>query len=198
MPKHPKDSTATLISLHVGKTLDFTKNSVETAQVEFDGFVGDKHRGHMRGIYEGEPYPVGTIKRNDRQWSAVSIEELAMMTEGMNLQDNLTADTLGANLCFEGIPNFSGLPKGTKLLFPSGAALIVEDYNPPCHYMSEEIAKTYMTLSGESPGKLDFLKVAKKLRGLVGVIDVAGEINQGDEVHIKVFDAERMKNFLAE
>lgn len=198
MPKHPKDSTATLISLHVGKTLDFTKNSVETAQVEFDGFVGDKHRGYMRGIYEGESYPAGTIKRNDRQWSAVSIEELAMMTEGMNLQDNLTADTLGANLCFEGIPNFSGLPKGTKLLFPSGAALIVEDYNPPCHYMSEEIAKTYMTLSGESPGKLDFLKVAKKLRGLVGVIDVAGEINQGDEVHIKVFDAERMKNFLAE
>jgi len=40
------------------------------------------------------------------------------------------------------------------------------------------------------------LKAAKKLRGLVGVIDVAGEINQGDEVHIKVFDAERMKKFL--
>jgi len=54
-----------------------------------------------------------------------------------------------------------------------------------------------LTLSGESPGNLDFLKVAKKLRGLVGVIDVAGEINQGDEVLIKVFDAERMKNFLA-
>ena len=198
MSKHPKDSTAVLNSVHVGKTLDFTKNSVETAQVEFDGFIGDKHRGYMRGIYEGESYPAGTIKRNDRQWSAVSIEELAMMTNGMRLQESLTAETLGANLCFEGIQNFSQLPKGTKLLFPSGAALIVEDYNPPCHEMSEEIAKTHMTLSGESPGKLDFLKVAKKLRGLVGVIDVAGEINQGDEVHIKVFDAERMKNFLAE
>jgi hypothetical protein len=116
----------------------------------------------------------------------------------MRLQESLTAETLGANLCFEGFQNFSQLPKGTKLLFPSGAALIVEDYNPPCHEMSEEIAKTHMTLSGDSPGKLDFLKVAKKLRGLVGVIDVAGEINQGDEVHIKVFDAERMKNFLAE
>ena len=198
MSKHPKDSTAVLSSVHVGKTLDFTKNSVETAEVEFDGFVGDKHRGYMRGIYEGESYPAGTIKRNDRQWSAVSIEELTMMTKGMRLQESLTAETLGANLCFEGIQNFSQLPKGTKLLFPSGAALIVENYNPPCHEMSEQIAKTHMTLSGESPGKLDFLKVAKKLRGLVGVIDVAGEINQGDEVHIKVFDAERMKNFLAE
>lgn len=198
MSKHSKDSTAVLNSVHVGKTLDFTKNSVETAQVEFDGFVGDKHRGYMRGIYEGESYPAGTIKRNDRQWSAVSIEELTMMTKGMRLQESLTAETLGANLCFEGIQNFSQLPKGTKFLFPSGAALIVEDYNPPCHYMSEKIAKTHMTLSGEVPGKLDFLKVAKKLRGLVGVIDVTGEINQGDEVHIKVFDAERMKNFLAE
>ncbi len=198
MSKQPKDSIATLSSLHIGRTVAFTKNSIETAQVELDGFVGDKHRGYMRGAYEGESYPAGTIRRNDRQWSAVSIEELAMMTEAMNLQDNLTAETLGANLCFEGIPNFSGLPRGTKLLFPSGAALIVEDYNPPCHYMSDEIAKTHMTLSGESPGKLAFLKAAKKLRGLVGVIDVAGEINQGDEVHIKVFDAERMKNFLAE
>ena len=197
MSKQPKDSTATLSSLHIGRTVAFTKHSIESAQVELDGFVGDKHRGYMRGAYEGESYPAGTIRRNDRQWSAVSIEELTMMTEAMNLQDNLTAETLGANLCFEGIPNFSGLPRGTKLLFPSGAALIVEDYNPPCHYMSDEIAKTHMTLSGESPGKLAFLKAAKKLRGLVGVIDVAGEINQGDEVHIKVFDAERMKNFLA-
>ena len=197
MSKHTKDSTATLSSLHVGRTVAFAKNSIETAQVELDGFVGDKHRGYMRGAYEGESYPVGTIRRNDRQWSAVSIEELAQITEGMNLQDSLTAETLGANLCFEGVPNFSSLPRGTKLLFPSGAALIVEDYNPPCHYMSDEIAATHLTLSGESPGKLDFLKVAKKLRGLVGVIDVAGEINQGDEVHIKVFDAERMKNFLA-
>ncbi len=197
MLKHTKDFTATLRSLHIGRTVAFAKHSIEIAQVELDGFVGDKHRGYMRGAYEGESYPVGTIRRNDRQWSAVSIEELAQITEGMNLQDSLTAENLGANLCFEGIPNFSGLPRGTKLLFPSGAALIVEDYNPPCHHMSDEIAKTHMTLSGKSPGKLDFLKAAKKLRGLVGVIDVAGEINQGDEVHIKVFDAKRMKKFLS-
>ena len=58
MSKHTKDSTATLSSLHVGRTLAFAKNSIETAQVELDGFVGDKHRGYMRGAYEGESYPV--------------------------------------------------------------------------------------------------------------------------------------------
>ena len=96
MSKHTKDSTATLSSLHIGRTVAFAKNSIETAQVELDGFVGDKHRGYMRGAYEGDSYPVGTIRRNDRQWSAVSIEELAQITEGMNLQDSLTAETLGA------------------------------------------------------------------------------------------------------
>ena len=116
----------------------------------------------------------------------------------MNLQKPLTAQELGANLCFSGVPNLSQLPKGTKLLFPSGAALIVEEYNPPCHDMSEQISKTHTTSSGQAPGRLDFLKAAKKLRGLIGVIDVAGLIIEGDEVQIKVYDAERMKRYLAE
>ena len=57
----------------------------------------------------------------------------------MELAEDLTARILGANLCFNGIPELSQLPKGSKLTFPSGATLIVEEYNPPCHDMSEEI-----------------------------------------------------------
>ena len=68
MSKHSNDTIAILSSLHIGRTVAFTKNSIETAQVELDGFIGDKHRGHMRGAYEGEAYPIGTIRRNDRQW----------------------------------------------------------------------------------------------------------------------------------
>ena len=81
--------------------------------------------------------------------------------------------------------------------FPSGATLIVEEYNPPCHDMSEEISKTQKTKSGDYPGKLDFLKAAKKLRGLVGIVDVAGEINEGDDVKVQVFDSDRMFKFLS-
>ena len=197
MSKYSGDFTATLVSVNIGKTVEFIKDSINTAQAQLDGFEGDKHRSYMRGAYEGESYPVGTVRRNDRQWSAVSIEELAEITKSMNLQEPLTPQELGANLCFGGAPNLSQLPKGTKLLFPSGAALIVEEYNPPCHDMSEQIAKTHITSSGEAPGRLDFLKAAKKLRGLVGVIDVAGSIHEGDDVQIKVYDAERMKTFLA-
>ena len=165
-------------------------------QVELDGFVGDKHRSYMRGTYEGESVPLGTVRRNDRQWSAVSMEELAKIQETMELETTLTAVTLGANLCFEGIPNFSQLPKGTQLVFPSGATLMVEDYNPPCKDMSEHIAKTHTTISGEALSRLAFAKASKRLRGLVGVVDVAGEISAGDVVIIKIYDPKRLSNFL--
>jgi len=195
--EYSKTFDAKLVSVHVGKTVEFIKESIGTAQIELDGFVGDKHRSYMRGIYEGEAYPSGTIRRNNRQWSAVSIEELEIISETMGLAEHLTARILGANLCFSGIPELSQLPKGSKLSFPSGATLIVEEYNPPCHDMSEEISKTRKTKSGGSPGKLEFLKAAKKLRGLVGIVDVAGEINEGDVVKVQVFDSDRMFNFLS-
>ena len=197
MSEYSKTFDAKLVSVHVGKTVEFIKESIGTAQIELDGFVGDKHRSHMRGIYEGEAYPPGTIRRNNRQWSAVSIEELKIISQTMELAEDLTARILGANLCFNSIPELSQLPKGSKLTFPSGATLIVEEYNPPCHDMSEEISKTRKTKSGDYPGKLDFLKAAKKLRGLVGIVDVAGEINEGDIVKVQVFDSDRMFNFLS-
>ena len=197
MSEYSKTFDAKLVSVHVGKTVEFIKESIGTAQVELDGFVGDKHKSYMRGIYEGEAYPPGTIRRNNRQWSAVSIEELQSISETMGLEEHLTARILGANLCFSGIPELSQLPKGSKLSFPSGATLIVEEYNPPCHDMSEEISRTRKTKSGDYPGKLEFLKAAKKLRGLVGIVDVAGEINEGDVVKVQVFDSDRMFNFLS-
>ena len=197
MSEFSKTFDAKLVSVHVGKTVEFIKESMGTAQVELDGFVGDKHKSYMRGIYEGEAYPPGTIRRNNRQWSAVSIEELKSISETMGLEEHLTARILGANLCFSGIPELSQLPKGSKLSFPSGATLIVEEYNPPCHDMSEEISRTRKTKSGDYPGKLEFLKAAKKLRGLVGIVDVAGEINEGDVVKVQVFDSDRMFNFLS-
>lgn len=197
MSEYSKTFYGKLTSVHLGKTVAFIKDSVGTAYVELDGFVGDKHRSYMRGVYEGEPYPSGTVRRNNRQWSAVSIEELAIISENMNLEEELTPRLLGANLCFKDIPDLSQLPKGTKLTFPSGATLIVEEYNPPCHDLSEEFSKTLKTKSEDNLGKLDFLKAAKKLRGLVGIVDVSGEINSGDEVKVQVFDSDRMFKFLS-
>ena len=197
MSNFSKEITGTVASLHISNNSDISNESTENIQVEFDGIVTDKHRSYMRGAYEGESVPEGTVRRNDRQWSAVSLEELTKIEESMELETTLTAATLTANLCFKGIPNFSQLPKGSQLCFPSGAILMVEDYNPPCSYMSEKIAQTHTTTSGQPPKRLAFVKAAKRLRGLVGVVDVVGVINAGDEVIVKVFDSSRLSAFLS-
>ena len=106
--------------------------SCNSIKAELDGLTGDRHRSFERESWgAGYKQPEGTRRRNERQWSAVSIEELAEITTAMDLKEPLLAATLGANLCLEGIPNLSRLPKGTILKFPSGAELMVEEYNHP-------------------------------------------------------------------
>ncbi len=127
------------------------------------------------------------MRRNERQWSAVSMEELAEITEALDLDRPLSATTLKANLCLEGVGNFSRLPKGTILRFPSGAELIVEEYNPPCFDMGKAIAADYETRSGKPLADTDFPKAAKLMRGVVGVVDVAGTVSAGDEVTVEIY-----------
>jgi len=177
-----------VVSLHLGNNDDLSKRAYPTLQAEVNGFAGDKHQGAERKTWAGERQPKGTIRRNERQWSGVSVEELAHISERLELTEPLSATTLGANLCIEGIPEFSLLPKGTRLEFPSGAILTVEEYNPPCIDMGAQIADKYATQSGEPLRPNSWLRPAAGRRGVVGVIDVPGEICSGDEVDVVVYE----------
>ncbi len=106
----------------------------------------------------------------------------------MDLTEILTAACLGANLCLAGIKELSRLPKGTVLKFPSGAELMVEDYNPPCHDMGRKLASKYTSHSGEPLSSTAFSKAAKLTRGIVGVVEVGGAINAGDEVTVELYE----------
>ncbi len=184
-----KTLTGKLVSVHAGDNEDLSKDTRESLSVEIGGIAGDKHQGPVRKAWEGEGEPAGTIRRNERQWSGVSLEELAHITERLDLTDLLTPETLGANLCVEGIPEFSLLPKGSKLLFPSGAVLLVEEYNPPCTDMGAQIAAKYSTHSGKPIADDTWLRPASGRRGVVGIVDVPGVIQAGDEVEVRVYEA---------
>ena len=177
-----------ITSLHMGENEDLSKQSRASLVAEIGGFDGDKHQGPVRKTWGGEWQPKGTIRRNERQWSGVSVEELAHITERLELTEPLSPETLGANLCIEGIPEFSLLPKGSLLIFPSRAVLQVEEYNPPCTDMGAQIASKYSTRSGEPLTDKMWLRPAAGRRGLVGVIDYPGEIRVGDEVEIRVYE----------
>ena len=177
-----KKLTGKVVSVHSGSNDDLSKEEHESIQVELDGIVGDRHRGYIRECWPGDKQPEGSSRRNERQWSAVSTEELAEIAAGMNAAGPITPATVGANLCIEGIPQLSRLPKGTLLRFPAGTELIVEEYNPPCKDMSEIQGR----LHGSS--ETAFSKASKLTRGIVGVVEAAGAISAGDDVTVVLYE----------
>ena len=183
-----KKIVARVASIHAGSSEDLSKDEHPSIQVELDGVVGDRHRSYDRRTWQGDKQPEGTIRRNERQWSAVSVGELAEIGDAMDLSEPLTATSLGANLCLTGLEGLSRLPKGTLLKFPSGAELMVEEYNPPCHDMGKKLASMYTTRSGEPLSSTAFSKAAKLTRGVVGVVEAAGTISTGDEVIIELYE----------
>ncbi len=188
-----KKLVATLVSVHSGNNKDLSKDTHPSLQAELDGFIGDKHSGFTSLAFSGDPEPTGTVRRNDRQWSGVSVEELSIIQQRMDLKGQLTAATLGANICLEGIPNFSQLPHSTKLIFPSGAVLLVEANNPPCVNIGVQIAAKHITNSGEQVIANMFPKHSIGLRGIVGVVDVPGMIKAGDRVIVQVYELPKGK-----
>jgi len=183
-----KDIIGRVVEVNLG-TVDeeLSKHACNYLQAELDGFVGDRHRSISREAWKGDKQIEGTIRRNERQWSAMSVEELADIAQQLNVKEPLSAAKLSTNICFEGIPQLSLLPRGTILKFPSGAELIVEEYNPPCSEMSEKVAANFSTHSGEPLSKTAFSQAAVFNRGLIGIIEVAGKICIGDEVKVKIY-----------
>jgi hypothetical protein len=188
MRKAMKRLTGRVESVHAGSNDDLSKDEHASIQVELDGIVGDAHRSYVRKAWKGDKQPEGSVRRNERQWSAISPDELAAISEVMDLVDRISAETVGANLCLSGIPELSRLPKGTLLKFPSGAELMVEEFNPPCLDMGKVLTSKHETRSGAALEPTEFSKAAKLNRGVVGVVEAAGQINAGDEVTVELYE----------
>ena len=96
-----------VVSVHAGSNDDLSKERHPTIQLELDGVVGDGHRSFDRTAWTGDKQVEGTVRRNERQWSAVSVEELDEIQCSLDLHEPLTASFLGANLCLAGIAQLS-------------------------------------------------------------------------------------------
>jgi len=178
-----------VVSVHAGSNEDLSKDEHASIQVELDGIVGDAHRSYVRKAWKVDKQPEGTIRRNERQWSAISTDELEAISEAMDLSACITAETVGANICLSGIPELSRLPKGTLLKFPSGVELMVEEFNPPCLDMGKMLTTKHQTRSGAPLEQTAFSKAAKLNRGIVGVVEAAGQISAGDDVTVELYES---------
>lgn len=185
--------SARVISVHIGAGDTLEKIPCDEIEFALDGIINDRHRGPSRECYEGDKQAQGTVRRNERQWSAISTEEIELIEKNMDLAEPLLAASLGVNLCLTGVPELSNLPRGTLLTFASGAILMVEEYNPPCSDMGEKLASMHTTRSGEPLTIGSFSSAAKFSRGVVGVVEVGGQVAAGDAV---IIESEQLPKWL--
>ena len=145
--------------------------------LDFDGIVGDCHASRLRPSDSRmlKQYKRGTEVINTRQVTLVSQEELADIAAALDVPA-LDPTWLGTNLVTEGIPDLTLLPPASRLMFTSGATLIIDLENAPCRFPAEIIEARY-------PGHgLAFPQKARHKRGLVGFVEKSGQIREGDEI----------------
>lgn len=155
---------------------EFRSHSVEALELDFEGITANRHRGHTRKADARVPYlKRGAQMRNCRHLSLVSVEDCAELARRLDL-NLLDPAWLGANLVVAGIPHFSYIPRGTKLLCEGGAVLNIEDQNAPCSRAAEAIAQAN---PGRDDIKLTFPKIAKGLRGIVATVEFPALLRVG-------------------
>jgi len=152
----------------------------EYIEIDMEGIVGDKHAGFTKlADVRDKGIEKGTVVRNWRQWSGLSVLEVAEIALNLGIE-SFDPACLGPNLLFSGIEGFSKLPKGTTFWFPDRPGLLVEAENLPCINPGQEIA------NGHPINPSDFVKAALDRRGLVGTIVHPGRIQVGDLAHVKL------------
>jgi hypothetical protein len=158
---------------------------VEEIALDLGGIPGTRHHGFTRKAGPREPwYTRGMEMRSARQLTIVSVEELPMIAEAMNVA-SIEPEWIGANIVLEGIPRLSWLPSGTRLFFAE-ATIVVEAQNAPCHISGKSVAR-HIDPDGKAVGlALEFPKKAQGLRGLVASVERAGTIRTGEEISVKV------------
>ncbi|MEK1890871.1 MAG: molybdenum cofactor sulfurase [Phyllobacterium sp.] len=172
-------------SLFEARSGDFVTAPAGELTVTFDGIVGDFHAGSTRKSGGREPwYPRGTEMRNERQLSILAPDELVQVARGMGLAE-LRAEWIGANMLIDGVPSLSLLPPRTLLFFEGGVTLKVDGQNAPCKVAGRSIGEHAGTADPVTTA-LDFVRISRRLRGIVAWVEKPGTIRGGEKVDVRV------------
>ena len=175
--------TATLDAVFEATAEGFETSTTDSLDLTFEGIPGDRHGGLIRESGGREPwYERGTEMRNERQLSLVCPDELVRIAEGMGVSQ-VNPRWIGANMVISGVPDFSMLPPRTLMFFENGATVKIDGQNAPCRLAGGAVAKRYPDRQGLD---LEFPKVAKRLRGLVGWVEKPGRVVPGEAIKIRI------------
>jgi len=155
------------------------KRRAERLDLTFDGVEGDCHGGRTRPSDSRmvTQYARGTEVANTRQVSILSVEELAEVARTLGIPA-LPPEWVGANIVVSGIPDLTLLPPSTRLMFSSGATIIVDLENAPCRHVGDVIEKHHPGVGAK------FVAAAKHKRGVVGWVEKPGAIATDDVIKL--------------
>jgi MOSC domain-containing protein YiiM len=154
---------------------------VATMPLTWEGPEGECHGGLTRPACSRVKlqHPRGAEIRNTRQLTILSAEELADVAREMDLPE-IAPEWTGANVIVTGVPEFTMIPPGSRLVFGNGATIAVDMENGPCRFVAEVI-------EGRHPGKgMAFPRIAAHRRGVTGWVERPGVIAPGDEARLHV------------
>lgn len=177
--------TGVVAAVFAAQGEDFATGAVATLPLTFDGIADDFHEGATRRSGGREPwYPRGTEMRNERQVSILAPDDLEAIARGLGIAE-VKPEWMGGNLLLEGIPRLSMLPPRTLLFFEGGVTLKVDGQNGPCKLTGRSIAERAGVVDVTTTA-LDFVRVAKRLRGLVAWVEKPGTIRAGESVKARL------------
>lgn len=181
-----------ILATGVVDALVLNGKSADTQAIVFenDGPFGDKHRGFTRKLssHDGEYIRTSVLLRgrtvfNWRSWTGVSAEEIEHVEEILGCA--LPCGILLENIVFKGIPQFSKLAVGSRIVFPpketdtglTQAILAVWEENGPCATVAARLADVYPEKHNI---KRDFIRAAQHKRGVMGFVLSPGSVSVGD------------------
>jgi len=181
LPLKELDVRTEAILINATPKEDLSSSRIASVDITYAGFDGESHSGLVRAscVRVRGQYAQGTEIRNTRQISIVSVEELTLIADAMGI-DTLQPEWVGANLLVSGIPDFSKIPPSTRMIFASGASLVVDLENSPCKYPGEIIERHH-------PGKGGlFPKAAYGRRGVTAWVEREGHITTGEAIKLHI------------
>jgi len=180
----PLTLQATLAAvLTTGGADTFITRRQQQAELTLEGFPGDRHFGFVSKADSRTPqYPRGTPMRNSRQVSLVSVEELEAIATALDIP-SVMPEWLGANLLLAGVPRLTQLPPATRLVFPQGAVIVIHCENLACELPGRQVQAAYPNVPNLATA---FPQAAKARRGLVGWVERAGVLREGDGVCVQL------------
>lgn len=156
----------------------------DALRLGFGGPPGESHAGLTRPSDSRvvAQHPKGTEIANVRQVSILSEEDLAAIAAEIGME-TLHPAWFGATMLVSGIPDFTLIPPSSRLQDEaSGATLVVDMENRPCHLVSR-------VLEDRHPGAgKAFKPAAARRRGVTAWVEREGTIALGASLRLHVPD----------